>query len=212
MKSSKSQPASGPVAEDDFYRKTLSWLLDQRVLTREMRLLVVCGGGADKDVLHNLGFTNVTISNLDTRLKGDEFAPYEWSHQDAENLTYRDGEFDFAIAHNGLHHCYSPHHALLEMHRVCRVGVLVFEPRDTLITRMGVSVNLGQELTKNGCNCVMVLGGNVVCQQAVIAAAIANWKRSSLPAEKLAHRRVSINPGAAEFGERISHRPKGADS
>lgn len=129
----------------DFYSSTLSWLLKQRILDRDMRILVVCGCHADKEELSSLGFTNAVISNLDERLKGNEFAPYAWSHQDAENLAFRDGEFDFVIAHNGLHHCYSPHRALLEMYRVSRKGLLVFEPRDTFLVRIGVRLNFGQE-------------------------------------------------------------------
>lgn len=130
---------------DDFYESTLSWLMERRILDRDMRILVVCGSHADKAVLSSLGFGNVVISNLDVRLNGDEFAPYSWSHQDAENLALQDREFDFVIAHNGLHHCYSPHRALLEMYRVAKRGLLVFEPRDTLLVRIGVRFNFGQE-------------------------------------------------------------------
>src|SRR5579872_6873228 len=55
--------------EDTFYPDTLVDLLQQGVLSRDMRLLVACGGTYDRDVLVRLGFTNVTISNLDTRLQ-----------------------------------------------------------------------------------------------------------------------------------------------
>ena len=92
-----------------------------------------------------LGFRQVTISNLDSRIKGDEFAPYPWSLQDAENLRFEDGAFDFVVVHQGLHHCYSPHRGLLEMYRVARRGVLAFEPRDTRLVRLGVKLGFGQE-------------------------------------------------------------------
>jgi len=131
--------------DDDFYRGTLSWLLERRILERDMRILVVCGCHPDKEVLSGLGFRDVTITNLDVRLKGDEFSPFAWSHQDAERLTFPDGDFDFAIVHNGLHHCYSPHRALLEMYRVSKQGLVVFEPRDTLFVRLGVLLNFGQD-------------------------------------------------------------------
>jgi SAM-dependent methyltransferase len=145
MSASKFEIGSGSVVHDDFYRGTLLWLLKKGIFARETRILVICGGAADREVLCDLGFSNVTISNLDVRLKGDEFAPYEWSFQDAENLTYRDEEFDFCIAHNGLHHCHSPHRGLLEMYRVAKSGVLIFEPRDTLVARAGVRLNFGQD-------------------------------------------------------------------
>ena len=46
---------------------------------------------------------------------------------------------------HGLHHCHSPHRGLLELYRVARQGVLVFEPRDTALVRLGVRLNLGQK-------------------------------------------------------------------
>jgi SAM-dependent methyltransferase len=129
----------------DFYVDTLLKLLKKSVLNRDMRILVVCGGPLDREVLERCGFSNVVISSLDTRLDGGEFAPFRWSFQDAEHLTFADDEFDFCIVHSGLHHCHSPHRALLEMYRVARVGVLVFEPRDGMAVRLGVRLNVGQE-------------------------------------------------------------------
>lgn len=128
-----------------FYQRTIAALLASGALTREMRVLVGCAGRPDRDLLHGLGFTHVTISNVDVRYDGTEFAPYPWSFQDAEHLDFPDGSFDACIVHNGLHHCYSPHRALLELYRVARRCVVVFEPRDTLLTRVGVKLNLGQE-------------------------------------------------------------------
>src|SRR5258708_4206359 len=91
------------------------------------------------------GFESAVISNLDSRMTGDEFAPYDWSFQDAEQLDYDDEQFDFCIAHSGLHHCRSPHRALLEMYRVARFGLVVFEPLDNAVCRLGVRLGLGQE-------------------------------------------------------------------
>ena len=55
----------------------------------------------------------MTISNVDE--SGDVYAPYAWSRQDAEALDLPDGSFDLAAVSAGLHHCASPHRALLEM-------------------------------------------------------------------------------------------------
>ena len=143
------------VVEDDFYAQTVAGLLGSGLLRRDMRVLVACGGSLDRDVLSRLGFTNVTISNLDARLGAAEFRPYGWSYQDVENLTFEDEAFDFAIVHNGLHHCYSPHRGLIELYRVARFGILVFEPRDTALVRLGVRWSFGQKyevasVTHNG--------------------------------------------------------------
>jgi len=129
----------------DFYAETVRAVMRAGSLRPEMRVLVVCGGPRDREALLACGLRDVTISNLDTRMRGDEFAPYEWSFQDAEGLTFGDRSFDFVIAHSGLHHCYAPHRALCEMHRVARVGLLVFEPHDGKLVRLGVKLNVGQE-------------------------------------------------------------------
>jgi SAM-dependent methyltransferase len=129
----------------DFYTQTLRKLIRRGHMGPDMRVLVVCGGGLDRQVLLECGFRDVIISNLDARMRGDEFAPFRWSFQDAEALSFADNEFDFCIAHSGLHHCYSPHRALLEMYRVSRAGILIFEPRDGLLVRLGVRLNMGQD-------------------------------------------------------------------
>ena len=129
----------------DYYTDALLKLVEQKLIHRDMRVLVLCGGRRDQEALTAAGFKNVTISNLDSRMDGNAYAPFAWSFQDAENLTYADGEFDFCVAHDGLHHCHSPHRALLEIYRVARTGLLVFDPRDNFITRLGVRCHFGQE-------------------------------------------------------------------
>jgi len=130
---------------DDFYAETLRRLLEDGWLRVDGSILVVCGGHYDRDIFLGLGFRGVTISNLDSRLNGDEFAPYPWSRQDVERLGFEDAAFDYVVVHQGLHHCHSPHRGLLEMYRVARVGVLAFEPRDTRLVRLGVKLGFGQE-------------------------------------------------------------------
>jgi SAM-dependent methyltransferase len=130
---------------DSFYAEVFNRLITEGVIARDSRVLVCCGGDYDRDMLQSCGLTNVVISNLDERIIPDRFAPYEWSYQDAENLTFEDGSFDFVSVHSGLHHCHSPHRAILEMYRVARKGVLLFEPYDNLVTRVGVALGIGQD-------------------------------------------------------------------
>jgi SAM-dependent methyltransferase len=72
---------------------------------------------------------------------GDEFAPFSWSFQDAEQLSFEDEAFDYVFVHAGLHHCASPHRALLEMYRVARRGIIAFEARDSLLMKAAKAVN-----------------------------------------------------------------------
>jgi len=135
---------------NDFYTDTLQYLLRKKLITEHMRILVVCGGEHDKQALEQTGFRDVTISNLDRRMKGTQFAPFAWSFQDAENLTFKDNEFDFCIIHDGLHHCQSPHRALTEAYRVAREGLLVVEPRDSLASRLARALNFAQDYEVSG--------------------------------------------------------------
>jgi SAM-dependent methyltransferase len=129
----------------DFYGEVIGHLLRTGVLNTRMRILVICGGKIDRAILRERGFSHVVISNVDPRPREEEFAPFDWCYQNAERLTFPDESFDFCVVHSGLHHCYSPHRALLEMYRVARRGLLLFEPYDNLLTRLGVRLNIGQE-------------------------------------------------------------------
>jgi SAM-dependent methyltransferase len=83
--------------------------------------------------LEKAGLTNFTLSNI----SGE-------SAIDVENLPYPDSAFDTVIVHSGLHHCASPHRGLLEMYRVAKKSIILFEPADNLVTRFGSKVGLGQ--------------------------------------------------------------------
>ena len=124
-----------------FYKKNVNNLIKDK----KAEILIVAGGGLDKKVFHELGFKNVTITNLDSRKSEKQFVPYKWSFQDAENLTYQDNEFDYAVIHAGLHHCKSPHKALLEMYRVSKKGIFSVEAKDSLLMKLAIKLNLAPQ-------------------------------------------------------------------
>jgi ubiquinone/menaquinone biosynthesis C-methylase UbiE len=127
---------------EGFYRRTLDALLEDGLLDRGMSVLVVAGAAADAEALRAAGFEDVTISNIDESAGPEAFAPYRWSYQDAERLDFEDGSFDVAVVSAGLHHCASPHTALLEMYRVARRGLLAIESRDSLLMRLGARLRV----------------------------------------------------------------------
>lgn len=133
-----------PPERGGFYDATLGRLLADGVLRTDMTVLVVCGGEADRDAFLRRGFEDVTISNLG-EAADDAFLPYRWASQDAEDLTYEDASFDLVAVSGGLHHCRSPHRALLEMYRVAREAVLVLESRDSLLMRAAVRLGVADE-------------------------------------------------------------------
>jgi ubiquinone/menaquinone biosynthesis C-methylase UbiE len=123
-----------------FYRRVLGELLESGLVRRDMSVLVVAGGAADRDAFQSLRFEQVTISNVDEEVQAEAVTPYEWAYQDAENLTYEDGAFDLTVVSAGLHHCRSPHRALLELYRVARVAALALESRDSALMRLAVKL------------------------------------------------------------------------
>lgn len=139
------QPQKTAFGRPDFYLETVQKLRRRAVLDANDSVLVVCGGTVDRDTLMAAGFREVTISNVDPDCHPSDYAPYRWSQQNAEELGFETGSFDVVIAHSGLHHCRSPHRALLEMYRVAGKKILVFEPRDGLLLRLGVKLGFGQE-------------------------------------------------------------------
>ena len=116
----------------DFYCGVLGQLIASGRVSTSDTVLVVCGGPLDEKVMKQVGFANFLITNLD----GAE------ALQDAERLSCEDNSFDIAVVHAGLHHCYSPHRALLEMYRVARKAVVAFEARDSLTMRTAVKLGL----------------------------------------------------------------------
>jgi SAM-dependent methyltransferase len=113
-----------------FYCDVLRKLIGSGKLSIADSVLIVCGGPLDETVVREVGFTNFTLTNINGA--GEQ--------QDAENLAYLDASFDVVIVHAGLHHCYSPHRALLEMYRVARKAAIAFESRDSLLMRTAVKL------------------------------------------------------------------------
>ncbi len=128
--------------QQPFYEGTIAKLLDTGSLRREDRTLIVCGGSYDWEVFSGAGVADVTVSNLGGN--ATDRVPC-WEYQDAENLTYPNGAFDVVVVHNGLHHCFSPHRGLLEMYRVARRLIVVFEARDSLALRVAARFGLTTE-------------------------------------------------------------------
>ena len=112
-----------------FAKSVLEQLLKEGVLHLEVSILAVCADDSEKELFSALEFTNVTLSGLYEGDAEGTLAPFAWSVQDAQNLTFEDASFDFCFVSDGIHHCASPHRAILEMYRVSREGILVFDSR-----------------------------------------------------------------------------------
>lgn len=123
-----------------FYKDTVKAFIKDK----KASVLVIAGDSCDRDIFLQLGFMNVIISNLDSRIERGKFSPYKWNSQDAHKLAYEDNSFDYAVVHEGLHHCSSQHSALLEMYRIAKKGVIAIEARDNFIIRLLRKIRLTQ--------------------------------------------------------------------
>lgn len=121
----------------EFVLSTLRRLQADGLLAPTDTVLAICAANSERQVFLDAGLKSATISNLDDRLGSPDYAPYGWSYQDAQHLTFEAQSFDHVFVSDGLHHCDSPHRGLLEMFRVARKSVIVFESRDSLLMRLG---------------------------------------------------------------------------
>lgn len=128
-----------------FVHEIFGEILKQGQMKLSDELLVVAGGRAERDLLEQYGFDNVTITNLDSVEASSHLEPYRWAHEDAQNLSYPTKSFQWVLVVDGLHHCTSPHRALTEMYRVCVKGVIAIEARDSLLMRAAVRLGLSSK-------------------------------------------------------------------
>lgn len=123
-----------------FYKDVVHNLIKDRSAS-----ILICGAGSlDRTVFLSLGFTDVTISNLDTRIGPNVYEPFKWKFENAEALTFEDSSFDYVVIHAAIHHASLPHKVLTEMYRVSKKGLLAFESRDSFTMRILEKFNLTQ--------------------------------------------------------------------
>jgi ubiquinone/menaquinone biosynthesis C-methylase UbiE len=122
-----------------FASEVLRQLQGRNLIAHDHEVLAVCAGESDRRLLSGLGFSHVTLTNVDvqtgTSAHDGAGAAGAWEVADVQALPYPDRSFDFAFVSDGLHHCRSPHRAITEMCRVARLGIIVVESRDSLAVR-----------------------------------------------------------------------------
>jgi SAM-dependent methyltransferase len=122
------------------FEKVLRKCVHSMRLDLQSDVLVVGGSAEDGKTLHRVGFPRVTLSNLlDPRPSEQadlDDAGMRTVRVDAEAMGLADNSYDLVLAHEVLHHCRSPHKALLEMLRVSRKYVILLEPNNSFAMRM----------------------------------------------------------------------------
>jgi SAM-dependent methyltransferase len=103
----------------------------------EGSVLIIGGSIEDATILHNAGFRRITLTNIHEVDEADlmqiDGVKLNVISVDAEQMKVADRAYDLVLAHEVLHHCSSPHRALLEMMRVSRRDVIFLEPNDSLL-------------------------------------------------------------------------------
>jgi SAM-dependent methyltransferase len=101
------------------------------------RVLVLCAAdGYEGSTLCDLGFKDVTISDLsDVALTAalERDRRLKTICLDAENVGFPDEAFDVVVTQDGLHHLQSPVRGFTEMLRVCKQAAFFLEPHDSWI-------------------------------------------------------------------------------
>ena len=111
-------------------------------------LILGCAEGYEGTILSDLGFADVTVSDLsevavkvalarDKRLRGCSV--------DIENCSIPSESFDVVIVQDALHHLPRPVNGFTEMLRIARHAALFLEPHDSLAGR-----HVGRTWEKNG--------------------------------------------------------------
>lgn len=122
----------------DFAKNVLQSLGKQYTSLCSESWLAVCAGSAEQDLFVSCGFKNVTLTSLDPSIVKTTQKPFLSSIADVRRLPFEDKSYDWVFVSDGLHHCDSPHAALVEMYRVSKRGVIIIESRDSFCMRLAV--------------------------------------------------------------------------
>jgi ubiquinone/menaquinone biosynthesis C-methylase UbiE len=125
----------------DFKFNRVIQLLSQSLRDKKV-LIVCCGSGMDAEYAARCGAHVVALDISSGCLSRARERARRYSvdytpvRGDAENLPFRDGAFDYAFVHDGLHHLQEPKRAIKEMARVAQKGILITEPADANLTKL----------------------------------------------------------------------------
>lgn len=116
----------------------------QRFIPHKQASILVCGAGSsDRDVFQALGYEDVSISGMDLRDQVHGLRSVQF--ENAEELSFADDSFDYAVMHAAVHHTRLPHKVLTELFRVSRKGFLVIESRDSILMRVASRLGLTEQ-------------------------------------------------------------------
>jgi len=115
-------------------------LVADRSISQASSVLVLCAAeGYEGTVLMDMGFSNVTVSDLSEAITGiaaERDPRLKTMVLNAEATGLRDGSFEIVLVQDGLHHLPRPVLGFTEMLRIASRAAIFIEPRDSLVGRM----------------------------------------------------------------------------
>lgn len=115
---------------EDFVKKNIS--------NKHAKIIVFGAGENDLKIFKNLGFKEVTFTNLNSNNNQTNKVNIHENKLGAQS-------YDYCVTNASIHHSSKPHLAILEMYRVSKKGVLIIESNDSLIVRAAVKLNFAEE-------------------------------------------------------------------
>lgn len=134
----------GSAVDRNLFKQALQDCVRAEKISLTGSVLIVGGSYRDANVLYRVGFRRITLSNIEPMADAEKIpmpgAELTIIHADLERLDIPNATYDIVLAHEVLHHCRSPHKALLEMLRVSRTHVILMEPNDSTTMRAFVKL------------------------------------------------------------------------
>lgn len=136
----------------NFVKHTFRYLFDQDVVAPSDRLLVVGGTDRDAETLFEIGFSTISIININPDSMLHFGHKVNFIHGDISSVQFEKESFDVTFTSDCLHHCSSPHGALIAMYRAARKAMVVIESRDNWLMRLGIQFGFTNHFELNAKN------------------------------------------------------------
>jgi len=111
------------------------------IRNKNSKILVLGADELDKNLFEKLGYKNVVLSNYNKK----KTKKSRYINILMQNINFKDKSFDYCVAHACIHHSSKPHNSILEMYRVSKLGLLVIEANDCMLTRIACKLGFAEE-------------------------------------------------------------------
>ena len=130
-------------------REAMARLMSHGLISHDSTILTLCSGeGMEGSILCDLGFKNVTVSDISengVQASLDRDSRLNAIVLNAQDVNLADGSYDVLIVQDGLHHLQSPVQGFTEMLRVASKGIIFLEPHVSLVGQI-----IGTQWEQNG--------------------------------------------------------------